>query len=222
MSKIIVKLIAVLLITILTAAIPVKAEKKTAPSNAGTDKIASINLTSNNCNIDIYTSETDTFKYEYDSAKFQVTRKRDKDVMEITAKVKKGAKPSRFDRITIYIPSQNYNSITVNATSSGISLPELNTNLYLTNDHGAMSITLPADFTKEIHYNTIKGVGSIVLNEKMSDYEVDITTDKLSFIDLANGVPLSGDKTSYERKYGEGTAKIIAVVKGSIFSIEKK
>ncbi|MNI56446.1 hypothetical protein D3C73_1114460 [compost metagenome] len=122
------------------------------------------------------------------------------------------------DMINIYIPDKSYNNITVDDNASGVSLPELNANLHLTNNNGSMSIQIPESFNKVIDFVHTNGSGSVSIDAKAKNYALNITS-KDSSVSTSPGLPAFINGKPWGYKNGNGAAKININVKKSSFTI---
>lgn len=192
-------------------------------SLAAVDKanIENITLKTENCNVYIDISTNGKFLYEYDKSIFEITSQTDGSTVKIMAKLKANVNVELTDMITIHIPDQEYETITVESKSAGVTIPMLNTNINVVNDKGAVGIKIPENFDKTVNYKATNASGSINFEEDIINYTLKMEV-KNSSINLANYFPsYKNGSNHYEYKNGNGNAMINIDVKNSSFAIHK-
>ncbi|MCE3201095.1 M56 family metallopeptidase [Paenibacillus sonchi] len=194
-----------------------------ASSPSETQKVKNIQLHVDDANVKVKFSENGQFRYEYDKAMHRITSKVTGSNMEIKVEQLKAPQGASIpegltDMINIYIPDKSYNNITVDDNASGVSLPELNANLHLTNNNGSMSIQIPESFNKVIDFAHTNGSGSVSIDAKAKNYAVNVTA-KDSSVSTSPGLPAFTNGKPWRYKNGNGAAKININVKKSSFTI---
>lgn len=194
----------------------------------GASPVENIHFTITDCNVTIKTlsaavispsSNSNGFKYEIDEAVQKLTATENGSTMniELVSTDKLSEKPTP-QRTIIYIPEQQYKKITVVGNSAGISVPALNADFEITNNMGAVSISVSKGFDKSIDFKSIEGSGSLVLSPTADNYTINMTANT-SAVSVPKEFPVYVFQPRYEYVKGLGAAKINLDLQGSAFAI---
>lgn len=216
---------AVLLGTVLSVGTVVgfaaeKADKKTP-------LVENVNLTVTDCNVIVKTlssntvgksSTKDGFRYELADGALEMVATKSDTTMNIELKATKKQKKSATDMSIIYIPEQQYKKITVTSNGAGISLPPLNAAINITNNSGAMNMSIPKDFDKTLDFKSTGGANTLVLSTLADNYTLNIT-GKGSAINVPPELPKYNRQANYQYVKGSGKAILNLNMEESAFSL---
>ena len=205
--------------------IQTKAPKKqcaAADNLADTTKshvISNINLTAEDSNIVIKKSSDENFRMDYDKTIYNVKNQKSETSVVISINSKLDNMSSIFDKVIIYVPECSLNSITVKNNNSGLDIQEINANFNLDCESGALSVSLPRDFSKSIDLHCVDSSGNLEFYEDSKNYTLNIAS-KDSSITVPSNFPIFNNGTKYRYTNGNGNAKISVDSKDSAFSIK--
>ncbi len=220
MKKILGFIIIVTMCTMtMTSAICTNTKTAMASANIAStsSKVNNIKLDINGCNIKVEKSANGKFEFDYDKNVFVVASEINKDTIVISVTVKADCSADLLDMIFIYIPDAAYDNVTVKGYKSGISLPELNTNMKLTIDYGAMSCYVPKGFSKNITFKATNSSGNITFSKQAKDYTLNVEKSDSS-ISVDDSFPQIHEN-EYKYVNGNGAAKINLNLKDCAFSV---
>lgn len=187
-----------------------------------------LSLSVSDCNIVVEFSADGQYRYEYDPAKFTVEQTTTKSTaaIAITPKSKENAKQAYmdenqnliFDVVRVYIPKQSYETVNIFNERAGIRLPELYANINYTDNAGAVTIPLPDNFDKTLNFSSVKGAGTLVMKENLTDFIVS-TTSKDSVLSLPKHFPPHTSGAPYRYQQGNGNAEINIDLQNCAFTL---
>jgi hypothetical protein len=189
------------------------------------EKIKNITLSIKNANVTVQLSKTNQILYDFDNTKYNILSTMNGSNLEIKVGLLEESQFASLNEIPtnpiiIYLPEKSYDNVTVEGRNSNIYLPGFDANLNLTSNYGAMEIQVPENFNKSINLAHQNGAGSLVIDSKAKDYEVNVKSESSMWI-----LPDLLDYTQNETgKYnnGKGTAQINVNLKYSSFAIQLK
>ncbi|MDE7313724.1 MAG: hypothetical protein K2N87_19220 [Eubacterium sp.] len=184
------------------------------------DAIRKLKIIAVNANVDVQLAGNGQYSYSYDRSKFTVTTAKGGQTFKIKVKAKPGAANGWENRVIVYIPKQAYTSITGVAKKSGMSLPAVNANINVINSAGAVSISLPSNYSKTVNYTGVSGSGSLAMNGN-TDFAVDAEFSVCAVAVPSRWPAYSNGSSSYSYTSGSGAAKINIKLKGCSFAFVK-
>lgn len=168
-----------------------------------------LKITAENANVDVQLAADGQYGYDYDYDKdaYTVTAAANGSTFEIKVAAKPGVTSGWDNRVTVRIPNQDYALITGVCEKGGLSLPQVNADINAANHAGALSVKLPANFTKTVNYTGNSGSGSLAMNGA-TDFSVSAAFTS-SAVAFPRGWPVCRNGSStYSFTDGSGTAKI--------------
>lgn len=178
-----------------------------------------LEISATDCNVTVALSEDGKYSYDYDTSKFAVTKTELGSTTKIMINQIAGASISWQDRVYVNVPNREYEQVTVISNSSGITIPTLNVNYNITSNSGAISLTLPKNYTKIVNFNSVSGSGGIRLDPNATDYLVSMKINTCS-IALPKDFPAyKPGNSAYTYQNGLGTAKINIDIQNCSFTI---
>lgn len=189
---------------------------RTEPVHAA--KTANLKFDIGNCNVSIVKASDNQISYSYDSRIFNVSEATIDSTKTITIKSIKES-PGLLDRVIIYVPNHNYESISVDSYDAGVTLPEINTNFKVTNDGGAIGFTVPKGYNKTFECKISGGAGSFKFSSDANDYFLMLTAEN-SAVSVPSTFSKLNSEDIYQYTNGKGTAKFSITAIDSSVSIK--
>lgn len=210
-------LTSVFCIAVIVASINVSAKEGDVKTIAS--KVQNLNLVAEGCNVHFDISPSGQIEYDYDKSKFDVTSSVSDSTTTIAAKKKSGVgSVGLMDMISIRIPNKTYNTITVDSTKAGITLPEMNVNFNVTSKGGSLSIPVPMNYNKTFNYTSVSGAGSIIFKKNAKNFKVFVKNNS-SAVSIPKNWTSYTPRSSYQYTSGNGAGVFVIDVSKSAFSI---
>ncbi len=194
-----------------------KAEATDAPVATA---VSNLKIIAKNVNVDVRLASNGQYSYDYDSSKFTVTTATNGSIFKIKVTAKSGATKSWKNRVIVYIPDQTYTLITGISKKSGLSLPAVNADITVKNKKGAVSVSLPSNYSKIINYRGVSGSGSLTMGST-TDFAINAKFSACAVSVPKSWSACSNGSSSYSYTSGSGTAKINVELKKCSFAFNK-
>lgn len=179
-----------------------------------------LKIIAKNVNVDVRLASNGQYSYDYDSSKFTVTIDTNGSIFKIKVTAKSGATKSWKNRIIVYIPDQTYTLITGISKKSGLNLPAVNADITVKNKKGAVSVSLPFNYSKIINYRGVSGSGSLTMGST-TDFAINAKFSACAISVPKSWSACSNGSSSYSYTSGNGTAKINVKLKKCSFALNK-
>jgi|GEM_PF-6233693 len=119
-------------------------EAKAVNRQVSSAKAEALEVTVENCNVRVQLASDQKLSFVSVAEFIEVVRSTEKTTTQITIRPKRGQSVTDdVDMVTLPIPEQKYNTVTVKGDKAGISLPALNADLDLKFIDGSLSAVLP-------------------------------------------------------------------------------